>query len=125
MVLSLLVFSSFISCTTAAPVFNSGSGGGFFPSGMTGGDDGWSHGSLFSAPNWLLAQIDQNLMSTVLDYGYTPIPTEVPKSFEDHVAEGFAALDGGNYRAAYNAFKKAIELKPSSSDAWYGTGPVP
>jgi len=122
MVLSLFVLSCFISCTTAAPAFNSGSGGGFVPSSMTGGDDGWSHGSLFSAPNWLLAQIDQNLMSTVLDYGYTPIPTEVPRSFEDHVAEGFAALDGGNYRAAYNAFKKAIELKPSSSDAWYGTG---
>ena len=31
------------------------------------------------------------------------------------------ALEGGNY-AAYNAFKKAIELQPSSSDAWYGTG---
>ena len=122
MVLSLFVLSCFISCTTAAPAFNSGSGGGFVPSSMTGGDDGWSHGSLFSAPNWLLAQIDQNLMSTVLDYGYTPIPTEVPRSFEDHVAEGFAALDGGNYRAAYNAFKKAIELKPDYLKAYYGRG---
>ncbi|MDD3574132.1 tetratricopeptide repeat protein [Methanospirillum sp.] len=120
MVMSVLVLSCFISCTTAAPV--SGYSGGFVPSGMIVDDDGWSHGSLFSAPSWLLAQIDQNLMSTVLDYGYTPIPTEVPRSFEDFVAEGYAALDGGNYRAAYNAFKNAIEIQPSSSDAWYGTG---
>ncbi|MDX8549227.1 tetratricopeptide repeat protein [Methanospirillum sp. J.3.6.1-F.2.7.3] len=85
-------------------------------------DDGWSHGSLLSAPNWLLAQIDQNLMSTVLDRGVTPIPTEVPETFEGYIAEGYAGLEGGNYRAAYNSFKKAIELESTSSDAWYGAG---
>ena len=63
-------------------------------------DDGWSYGSLFSAPNWLLAQIDPNIMSTVLDYGFTPVPTEVPPDFEGCIAEGYAALEGGNYRAA-------------------------
>jgi len=98
--------------------FNSG----FIPSGMIPYDDGWSHGSLFSAPNWLLAQFDPNLMSTVLDYGVTPVPTETPPDFEDYISEGYAALDGGNYRAAYTAFQKAIELNPTSSDAWYGLG---
>lgn len=123
LVLSVLVLSGCLVLTTAAPVFSSSPyADGFVPSGMIGGADGWSHGNLFSAPNWLLAQIDPDLMSTVLDYGYTPIPTEVPKGFEDYVAEGYAALEGGNYRAAYNAFQKAIELQPSSSDAWYGTG---
>jgi len=122
-VLSVLVVAGIPVCSGAAPVFFSGYpyNEGFVPSGMITGDDGWSHGSLFSAPNWLLAQIDPNLMSTVLDFGYTPVPTEAPKGFEDYIAEGYAALDGGNYRAAYNAFKKAIELQPASSDAWYGT----
>jgi len=124
LVLSVLVLSGCLVLTTAAPVFHYGYpyADGIVPSGMITGSDGWSHGSLFSAPNWLLAQIDPDLMSTVLDYGYTPVPTEVPKVFEDYVAEGYAALEGGNYRAAYNAFQKAIELQPSSSDAWYGTG---
>ncbi len=124
LVLSVLILSGSTLFAAAAPVFYSGSpdADGFVPTGMITSDDGWSHGSLFSAPNWLLAQIDPNLMSTVLDFGYTPVPTEAPKEFEDYIAEGYAALDGGNYRAAYNAFKKAIELQPSSSDAWYGTG---
>ncbi len=124
MVLSVLMLSGCMQYAIAAPVFYSGYpyADGFVPSGMITGDDGWSHGSLFSAPNWLLAQMDPNLMSTVLDYGYTPIPTEAPKDFEDYIAEGFASLEGGNYRAANTAFKKAIELQPSSSDAWYGNG---
>lgn len=117
LVLSVLALSGCMVFSSGYPYAD-----GVVPSGMIAGTDGWSHGSLFSAPNWLLAQIDPNLMSTVLDYGYTPVPTEVPKGFEDYVAEGYAALEGGNYRAAYNAFKKAIELQPSSSDAWYGSG---
>jgi tetratricopeptide (TPR) repeat protein len=94
------------------------------PSGMIPYEPGWSHGSLFSAPNWLLVQIDQNLMSTVLDRGVTPTPTPVISSdeFENYIAEGFAALQGGNYRAAYTAFQAATTLKPDSSDAWYGLG---
>jgi len=94
------------------------------PSGMIPYEPGWSHGSLFSAPNWLLVQIDQNLMSTVLDRGVTPTPTPVISSdeFENYIAEGFAALQGGNYRTAYTAFQAATTLKPDSSDAWYGLG---
>ncbi|HPP79081.1 tetratricopeptide repeat protein [Methanospirillum sp.] len=94
------------------------------PSGMIPYEPGWSHGSLFSAPNWLLAQIDQNLTSTVLDRGVTPTPTPVIASdaYETYMSEGFAALEGGNYRAAYTAFQAATELKPDSSDAWYGLG---
>lgn len=94
------------------------------PSGMIPYQGGWSHGSLFSAPNWLLAQIDQNLMSTVLDRGVTPTPTPVIGSdtYDTHISEGFAALEGGNYRAAYTAFQAATALKPDSSDAWYGLG---
>lgn len=94
------------------------------PSGMIPYQGGWSHGSLFSAPNWLLAQLDQNLMSTVLDRGVTPTPTPVIGSdaYDIHISEGFAALEGGNYRAAYTAFQAATVLKPDSSDAWYGLG---
>ncbi len=94
------------------------------PSGMIPYEPGWSHGSLFSAPNWLLAQIDQNLMSTVLDRGVTPAPTPGISSgeFEKYITEGFAALEGGNYRAAFTAFQAATALKPDSSDAWYGLG---
>lgn len=94
----------------------------FVPSGMVPYEEGWSHGSLFSAPNWLLAQIDSNLTSSVLDYGATPVPTEPPKDYEGYLSEGYAALEGGNYRDAYTAFKKATEIDLSSSDAWYGTG---
>ena len=96
------------------------------PSGMIPFEGGWSHGSLFSAPEWLLAQIDQDLMSTVLDRGVTPTPTPVIPSedFENNLANGFAAFEGGNYHAAYKAFQDAIELKPESSDAWYGLGIV-
>ncbi|MDD1723808.1 MAG: tetratricopeptide repeat protein [Methanospirillum sp.] len=92
------------------------------PSGMIPYEEGWSHGSLFSAPNWLLAQIDSSLTSSVLDYGATPAPTKPPKDYEGYISEGYAALEGGNYRDAYTAFKKATELDLSSSDAWYGTG---
>ncbi|HOJ97828.1 MAG TPA: tetratricopeptide repeat protein, partial [Methanospirillum sp.] len=94
------------------------------PSGMIPYQGGWSHGLLFSAPNWLLAQIDQNLTSTVLDRGVTPTPTPVIASdaYETYMSEGFAALEGGDYRAAYTAFQAATELKPDSSDAWYGLG---
>lgn len=94
------------------------------PSGMIPYQGGWSHGSLFSAPDWLLAQIDQNLMSTVLDRGVTPTPTPVIgfDAYDTHISEGFAALEGGNYRAAYAAFQAATVLKPDSSDAWYGLG---
>lgn len=62
------------------------------------------------------------MMSTVLDYGVTPVPTEVPQNFRDYITGGFAALEGGNYREAYNAFKMATQLQPTSSDAWYGLG---
>lgn len=92
------------------------------PSGMISYEEGWSHGSLFSAPNWLLAQMDQSLISTVLDYGITPVPTQKPKNFEDYIAEGYSAIEGGNYREAYSAFSKATEIEPLSSDAWYGLG---
>ena len=96
------------------------------PSGMIPYEDGWSHGVLFSAPNWLLAQIDQNLTSSVLDYGPTPSPTATPSgtsgSAEDNIAAGFAALEGRNYRSAYAAFKQATIQDPKSADAWYGLG---
>jgi tetratricopeptide (TPR) repeat protein len=94
------------------------------PSGMIPFEGGWSHGSLFSAPEWLLDQIDQNLMSTVLDRGVTPAPTPAVslEEFENFISNGFAALEGGNYQAAYKAFQAAIELKPGSPDAWYGLG---
>lgn len=94
------------------------------PSGMIPYEPGWSHGALFSAPDWLLAQIDQNLTSTVLDRGVTPAPTPVdtPMDFEKYISDGFAALEGGDYRAAYTAFLAATGQKPESSDAWYGLG---
>ena len=94
------------------------------PSGMVPYEDGWSHGSLFSAPNWLLKQIDQNLMSTVLDRGVTPSPTPTitPDQTDDYISTGYAALDGGNYRGAYSAFQKATELDPTNPEAWYGLG---
>jgi len=92
------------------------------PSGMIPYEAGWSEGALFSSPTWILSQIDQNLTSSVLDRGVTPIPTEFAGYSEDFIAEGYAALEGGNYRTAYRAFQKAIEIKPSSPDAWYGAG---
>ncbi|NLV25890.1 MAG: tetratricopeptide repeat protein [Methanomicrobiales archaeon] len=85
-------------------------------------DDGYTQGSLFRTPTWLLSQIDQNIMSTVLDQGPVPTPTEEPLTYDDYLAEGYAALEGGNFRTAYNAFKKAIELEGTSVDAWYGAG---
>ena len=40
------------------------------PSGMIPYDDnGYTHGSLFSTPIWLLRYIDPDMMSTVLDQG--------------------------------------------------------
>ncbi len=94
------------------------------PSGMIPYEGGWQHGVLFSAPNWLLAQIDQNLMSTVLDRGITPTPTPSTSSgnFEKYITDGFNALQAGEYRTAYTAFLAATELMPESSDAWYGLG---
>ncbi|PWR73411.1 tetratricopeptide repeat protein [Methanospirillum stamsii] len=83
-------------------------------------EEGYSQGSLFRTPSWLLAQIDSDIMSTVLDRGPIPTPTEVTPSYEGYFKEGYAALEAGNYRTAYTAFKKAIDLQPTSADAWYG-----
>jgi len=92
----------------------------FVPSGMLPYEAGWSHGALFSAPNWLLEQINPDEMSTVLDRGPTPVPTEVPQDYDTYIAEGYAALQAGNYREAYAAYFNAKEIKPTSSDAGYG-----
>lgn len=92
----------------------------FVPSGMIPYEAGWSHGALFSAPNWLLEHINPDEMSTVLDRRFTPVPTEVPQDYDACIAEGYAALKAGNYRDAYAAFLKAKEIKPTSADAWYG-----
>lgn len=96
----------------------------FVPSGMIPDEDsGWSQGSLFTTPKWLLKQIDLNMTSSVLDFGFTPTPTPVPPGeVEEFISSGYAALEGGNYRIAYTAFKTATELDPSSSEAWYGAG---
>jgi len=122
LLLSAIMSSGFMLIAESTPAQYAGSlfNPEAVPSGMIPYDDGWSHGSLFSAPNWLLAQIDQNIMSTVLDYGVTPVPTEAPQNFQDYISAGFAALEGGNYREAYNAFKMATQLESTSSDAWYG-----
>lgn len=85
-------------------------------------EDGYSQGSLFRTPAWIIAQIDPDIMSTVLDRGPVPTSTENLPSYDEYIDEGYSALDGGDYRAAYTAFKKATELGPSSSDAWYGFG---
>lgn len=83
---------------------------------------GWSHGSLFSAPNWLLAErMDVSEMSSVLDTG--PLPaTEEEKNLEGTLTEGYGYLEAGNYQGAYTAFKAAIEIDPTSASAWYGSG---
>lgn len=83
---------------------------------------GWSHGSLFSAPNWLLAErMDVSEMSSVLDTGPAPV-TEEKKTLEGILTEGYGYLEAGNYQGAYAAFKAAIEIDPTSASAWYGSG---
>jgi tetratricopeptide (TPR) repeat protein len=116
----VLLFMSLPS--TAANSFYTVYDNNITPSGMIPYEAGWQHGSLFSAPNWLLAMYDSDDWSHALDYGYTPKPTTVPKDIESYISAGYSSIEGGNYRDAYNSFLKATELDPSSSDAWYGLG---
>ncbi|PWR73636.1 hypothetical protein ACKUB1_04135 [Methanospirillum stamsii] len=53
------------------------------PSGMIPYDDnGWTQGSLFTTPIWLLKQIDPNIMSTVLDQGVIQDPMIIPEGYQ-------------------------------------------
>lgn len=92
------------------------------PGGAIIDEEGYSQGTLFRTPAWLLSRLDQGTMSTVLDRGPIPTQTENPPSFDGYISEGNEALEGGNFRVAYTAFKKAVEMEPSSSDALYGLG---
>jgi tetratricopeptide (TPR) repeat protein len=95
------------------------------PAASSGSDDGWQHGSLFSAPNWLLEQFDDDSRDmSNLDYFGTKIsePTEKPPTYAEYITQGWGYLDGGNYRDAGTAFDNAITLNESSTDAWYGKG---
>lgn len=95
------------------------------PAGVMAADDGWQHGSLFSAPNWLLAQFDdESREMSNLDYFGAKLvePTQKPPTYLDFVKEGWAYLEGGNYRDAQKSFEKAIELNGTSTNAWYGRG---
>jgi len=97
----------------------------FLPGGVFAADDGWSHGSLFSAPNWLLAQFDdESREMSQMDYFGAKLvsPTPTPPAVMDLVQEGWAYLEGGNYKDAQKSFEKAIELNGNHSDAWYGMG---
>lgn len=96
-----------------------------FPGGVLASDDGWQHGSLFSAPNWLLDRIDDDAkQSSQMDYyGYQlQQPTEKPPGYEDYLQEAWGYLEGGSYKDAQKSFDKAIELNGTSSEAWYGRG---
>ena len=95
------------------------------PAGVLAADDGWSHGSLFSAPNWLLEQFDDESRGmSKMDYFGTKLeePTPKPPTVMDLVKEGWAYLEGGNFKDAQNSFKNAIEMNDTSTEAWYGMG---
>ena len=124
--LMILIVLSVTLCTAGAEkVYYSGLAfdSEIVPSGMIPYEAGWSEGALFTSPTWILSQIDQNLTSSVLDRGITPVPTPTDTgTAEDYISAGFAALDAGNYRSAYSVFKQATIREPSSADAWYGLG---
>ncbi len=73
-------------------------------------DDGWSHGSLLSAPNWLLAQIDQNLKSTVLDQGVTPFQLKSQRPLKDILQKGTQVLKVGTIVLHTIHSKKRLNL---------------
>ncbi|HOJ96984.1 MAG TPA: tetratricopeptide repeat protein [Methanospirillum sp.] len=95
------------------------------PAGVLAADDGWSHGSLFSAPNWLLEQFDdESREMSKMDYFGTKLvePTPTQPTAMDLVKEGWAYLEGGNYKDALKSFEKALAINGSSPEAWYGRG---
>ena len=58
------------------------------PAGVLAADDGWSHGSLFSAPNWLLEQFDdESREMSQMDYFGIKLqePTPKPPTAMDHI----------------------------------------
>ncbi|KAF5090780.1 tetratricopeptide repeat protein [Methanospirillum sp.] len=98
------------------------------PAGVLGldtSDDGWSRGNLLAAPNWLLAQFDdESKEMSKLDYFGTDLQTPTPKppTYEDYVKEGWSYLEGGSFKDALNSFEKAINLNGTAPEAWYGRG---
>ena len=95
------------------------------PGQVLASDDGWTHGSLFSAPNWLLDRIDQSSreMSSLDYYGVRmEEPTQKPPTYKEYVAEGWGYLQAGSYREALKSFEKALAENGTSTEAWYGRG---
>ena len=95
------------------------------PAGVLAADDGWSHGSLFSAPNWLLEQFDdESREMSQMDYFGIKLqePTPKPPTAMDHIKEGWAYLEGGNNKDALKSFEKALAINEASTEAWYGRG---
>ncbi|MDD3574133.1 MAG: tetratricopeptide repeat protein [Methanospirillum sp.] len=99
--------------------------GFFIPAGVLASDDGWSHGSLFSAPNWLLEQFDDESKElSQMDYFGIKLqePTPVPPTAMDLVNEGWIFLEKGNNKDALKSFEKALAINSASTEAWYGRG---
>lgn len=98
----------------------------FLPGIVTAGEDGWTHGSLFSAPDWLLDMYsdEDKQMSGGLDYfGYNATkPTEKPPTYKEYLKDGWGYIEAQNYADAKTSFEKAINLNQTSYDAWYGKG---
>ncbi len=95
------------------------------PAGVLAADDGWSHGSLFSAPNWLLEQFDdESSEMSQIDYFGIKLQEPTPKAptAMDHIKEGWAYLEGGNNKDALKSFEKALAINEASTEAWYGRG---
>jgi len=97
----------------------------FIPGIVSAGEDGWTHGSLFSAPDWLLEMYDDDTksMSGLDYYGYkVQEPTVAPPTYTDYIKQGWGYLEGANYKDAQTAFENALKINSTSSDAWYGKG---
>lgn len=88
-------------------------------------DDGYYHGSLFTAPKWLVDNMNEESKEmSQLDYYGTALqePTQKPPTYADYIKEGWGYLEGGNNKDAQKSFEKAIDLNGTSTDAWYGRG---
>jgi tetratricopeptide (TPR) repeat protein len=98
----------------------------FFIPGMVSAEEGtWQHGSLFSAPQWLLDMYDDpDTMSDTMDYsGYQEqAHNTTTTTVNDYLKQGWGYLEGGNNKDALTAFESALEMNQNSGDAWYGKG---